>query len=114
MTHEDITSLVPRLTKLYMENIAVHFCQIRHRDVLCTDGADMLHTGKHPLIKVVYIAPDLQAAAKVIIQQLKDIFPPEFEAGDNGLDAINVHHPVQRRAKNILMCPGCGVRFGSQ
>ena len=114
MTHEDITALVPIVTQLYMKNIAVHFCQIQHRAVLCTDGANLLHTGNHPLIKVIYISPRLQEAAKVIIRQLRDTFPPQFEAGDNGLNGINVAHPVQRRTENILMCPGCGVRFGSQ
>ena len=114
MTHEEITALVPVVTEWYLKNIAVHFCQIQHRGVLCTDDAHLLHNGSHPLIKVIYISPLLQQAAKVIIRSLKDTFPPQFAAGDDGLDGIKVAHPAQRRIKNILMCPGCGVRFGSQ
>ena len=114
MTHEDITALVPIVTELYVQNIAVHFCRRQHRGVLCTDNAHLLHNGTHPLIQVIYISPLLQQAAKVIIRSLKETFPPQFAAGDDGLDGIQVAHPVQRRMKNIFMCPGCGVRFENQ
>ena len=113
-THQEITALVSKITEFYMANIAVHFCKIQHRGVICTNGASLLHKGEHPQIQVVYISSDLKAAAKVIIRNLKDIFKPEFEAGDDGLDGINVQHPEQRRMGNILMCPGCGASFSSQ
>ena len=113
-THKDITGMVPILTAYYMENIAFHFCKLRHRDVHCSAFADMMHSGSHPLIKVVYIAPDLQAAARVIIREMNAIFPAEAEAEDDGLHGINVQHPVQKRASVILTCPGCGVKFASQ
>ena len=104
-THEDITAMVPLLTEFYMGNIAVHFCKIRHRDVECSEYSELMRTGSHPLIKVVYIAPNLQPAARAIIRQMFEVFPAKAEAGDDGLEGINVQHPVQRRARLILRCP---------
>ena len=111
---EDLTGMLATLTAYYMQNIAIHFCKIRHRDVNCCAYAEMMRRGSHPLIKVVYIAPELEAAARIIIREINANFPAAADSDDDGLQGINVQHPLQKRPNVILRCPGSGVKFSRQ
>ena len=51
----------------------------------------MIHDGTHPHITIVYIPPNLEAGARIIINQLREHFPNEDENYDEEF---------------ILTCPG--------
>ena len=103
---EELTGLVATLTAYYMQNIAFHFCKMHHVDVNCCAHAEMIRNGSHPQIKVVYITPELEAAARIIIREMIAQFPAaaDIDDDDDGLDDPKV----------IFMCPVCGVKFSRQ
>ena len=96
---QQLNGLITPLTQDYMRQIAIHFCKLRHRDVICCSFAEMMHDGTHPRITIVYIPPNLEAGARIIINQLREHFPNEDENYDEEF---------------ILTCPGCGAPFSQQ
>ena len=59
----------------------------------------MMHDGTHPLVSIVYISQDLQRGAQVIVKELMNHFPDDYDNNDEDF---------------ILTCPGCGVSFSKQ
>ena len=90
--------IIKDLTEDYMKQIKVHVCKLQHRDRNCCDSSEMMHDGTHDSISIVYIAPDLERGARVIVQQLMDHFPDDQDHDED----------------MILMCPGCRVSFSQQ
>ena len=96
---EQLNGLILPLTQDYMKQIKIHFCKLSHRDVICSSYAEMMHDGTHPYVTIVYIPANLEAGARVIINQLREHFPNEDDNYDEEF---------------ILTCPGCGARFSQQ
>ena len=97
---QQLNGLIVPITQDYMENIAIHVCNLTHRDIQCCNYAELMHDGSHPNISMIYIPPELRAGAQVIIDQLRA--------------------NIQNQGKNnedddfIFTCPGCGTPFAEQ
>ena len=96
---EQLNGLIVPLTEDYVQNIAIHVCKMRHRDVICCKYAELMHDGTHPNITIIYIPPTLEPGARIIISQLKAHFPNKKENNDEEF---------------IFICPGCGTPFSKQ
>ena len=71
---EQLNGLIVPLTEDYVQNIAIHVCKMRHRDVICCEDAEMMHDGSHPNITIIYIPPELEPGVRIIISQLRANF----------------------------------------
>ena len=91
--------IIKDLTEDYMKQNKIHVCKLQHRDRTCCAFSEMMHDGTHPLVSIVYISQDLQRGARVIVQELMDHFPDDYDNNDEDF---------------ILTCPGCGVSFSKQ
>ena len=87
------------LTQDFMSQLKIHVCKLRHRDVLCSSFAEMLHDGTSAMVSVLYISHDLQRGAEIIVRDLMHHFPGGYDNGDED---------------SIFMCPGCGLTFSQQ
>ena len=97
-----LKGLIKPLSDAYLQNIAIHVCQIRHKNVLCTPTArETMHDGKNPNVIIIYIPPDLKQGAQIIINQAKNYLPSQQD-NQNADDDF------------IFTCPGCGVEFSDQ
>ena len=96
---QQLNGLITPLTEDYNRQIGIHFCRLRHRDVLCCSSAELMHDGTHPHITIVYIRQNLEVGARVIIKQLREHFPNEDDNYDEDF---------------IMTCPGCGTPFSQQ
>ena len=91
-------AIIKDLTEDYMKQNKIHVCKLQHRDRTCA-FSEMMHDGTHPLVSIVYISQDLQRGAQVIVQELMNHFPDDYDNNDEDF---------------ILTCPGCGVSFSQQ
>ena len=96
---EQLNGLIVPVTQDYLENIAIHVCNLTHLDFICCNYA-MIHDGSHPNITIIYISPELRAGAQIIIDQLRANIPNQ-EANNEDDDFI-------------FSCPGCGTPFSQQ
>ena len=94
-----LTETMKNLTQDFISERKIHVCKIRHRDVLCSSSAQMLHDGAWDIVSVLYISHDLRRGVKKIVRDLLHYFP----GGDDNLDE-----------GFIFTCPGCGVPFAQQ
>ena len=92
-------AIIKDLTEDYMKQNKIHVCKLQHRDRTCCAFSEMMHDGTHPLVSIVYISQDLQRGAQVIVQELMNHFPDDYDNNDEDF---------------ILTCPGCGVSFSKQ
>ena len=92
-------AIIKDLTEDYMKQNKIHVCKLQHRDRTCCAFSEMMHDGTHPLVSIVYISQDLQRGAQVIVKELMDHFPDDYDNNDEDF---------------ILTCPGCGVTFSQQ
>ena len=92
-------AIIKDLTEDYMKQNKIHVCKLQHRDRTCCSFSEMMHDGTHPLVSIVYISQDLQRGAQVIVQELMNHFPDDYDNNDEDF---------------ILTCPGCGVSFSKQ
>ena len=92
-----LKGLIKPLSEAYIQNIAIHVCKLRHRNVMCTETAtETMHNGTNPNVTIIYIPTDLKHGAQIIINQAKDHLPSP-EENMNADDDF------------IFSCPGCGV-----
>ena len=96
---QQLNGLIQPLTEDYNSQIGIHFCRLRHRDVLCCSSAELMHDGRHPHITIVYIRQNLEVGARVILKQLREHFPNKDDNYDEDF---------------IMTCPGCGTPFSQQ
>ena len=97
---EQLNGLIIPVTQDYLEHIPIHVCKLTHRDVLCSNYAELMHDGLHPNITMIYISPELKAGAQIIISQLRANIPNQEENNEND--------------NFIFTCPGCGTPFSEQ
>ena len=95
-----LNGLIIPVTQDYLEHIPIHVCKLTHRDVLCSNYAELMHDGLHPNITMIYISPELKAGAQIIISQLR----------------ANITEQVHNNEDDdfIFTCPGCGTPFSEQ
>ena len=112
-TDEDMNGIVAMVTKWFMNKETFHFNALTHLNTECGIHKHMARSGKHPTIKVIYIAKELRQAAKIIIKQLKTHFPAsnDEEISD---EEEELEREGQRNLRVIMMCPACGDQFGDQ
>ena len=94
-----LTATMIHLTQDFISERKIHVCKIRHRDVLCSSFAEMLHDGTSDMVSVLYISHDLRRGAKIIVRDLLHYFPGGYDNLEEGF---------------IFTCPGCGVPFSQQ
>ena len=94
-----VNDLMVLLTQDYLQEIKIHVCKMRHRDVYCSQYSQMMHDGQHPLISIVYVADQLEWSVRFVINQMIDNLP---RFGDNNDEEF------------IMTCPGCGVPYSQQ
>ena len=97
---EQLNGLILPLTQDYRQNKGIHIRQLRHRDIGCCEYAELMHNGNHPSITIIYILPELEAGARVIISQLRAHFPNQEENNEDD--------------EFIFTCPGCRTPFSEQ
>ena len=96
----ELESLIIPLSNDYAQDIGVHFCKTKHRDILCCENAEAMHDGSSPGVTVVYIPANLLKGARIITKHLRQYFPNQ-----------NVNNPS---LAFMFKCPGCGQRFSQQ
>ena len=69
-------------------------------------------SGKHPYIKVIYLAKHLKKAIKIIIKQLINHFPESSD--EDSSDGEQLEKEGRSNIRMIMMCPICGLNFGDQ
>ena len=94
-----LNAIIKDLTQDFMRQIKVHVCKLRHRDVMCSSFAQMMHDGTNAMLSLVYISHDLQRGAEIIVKELMHHFPDGYDNDDEHF---------------ILTCPGCGLTFSQQ
>ena len=114
--YEEITALIPMITRWYQDGTFVHFIKQEHMNENCNLIQDSF--------KVIFIPADLEQAARIIINQYNEHFPPreddeddnddedyndeedynDDEVDDNDDDVDNEVDP-----QIAFTCPACGV-----
>ena len=97
---EQLNGIIIPVTQDYLESISIHVCKLTHRDVLCSNSAELMHDGLDPNIAMIYIPTELKGGAQIIISQLRQ----------------NITEPVHNNEDDdlIFSCPGCGTPFSEQ
>ena len=98
-SHHQFTEIMTSLTQDYLQQIKIHVCKMRHRDVDCTEYSEILHDGQHPTISIVYVTDLLGWSTQFLIDEMMNNLP---DFGDNNNRAF------------IHTCPGCGVPYAQQ
>ena len=98
-SYNQFNELMVLLTQDYLQEIKIHVCKMRHRDVYCSQYSQMMHDGQHPFVSVVYMADHLVNSVRLVINQMIDNLP---RFGDNNDKDF------------IMTCPGCGVPYSQQ
>ena len=97
--YHQLNATIKQLTSDFMNELKLHVCRLRHRDVTCCESAQLLHDGNLSLLSVLYVPQDFQRGAAIIINNLLDYFPGGYDNLDED---------------SIFMCPGCGLPFSQQ
>ena len=110
---EDMNGIVAMVTKWLLNNQRFHFNALTHLNTECGLHKSLARSGQHPTIKVIYIAPGLRQAARIILNQLKAHFP---ESKDDEISDEEEQSDQEGRLKHrvVMMCPVCGIPFGEQ
>ena len=111
--YEEINALIPMITGWYQDGTFVHFIKQEHMYENCNLMQDSLD----PAIKLIFISADLEQAARIIINQYNEHFPPreddeddndeddnDEEVDDNDDDIDNEVYP-----QVAFTCSACGV-----
>merc|ERR1711874_737712 len=104
--------LIPLVTKWYIDNKRLHFNALTHLNTECGMHKQIVSSGQHPSIKIIYIAKHMRKAVKIIIKQLINHFPDSDE--DSNDDEEQLEREGKRNIRMIMMCPVCGLNFGDQ
>ena len=111
-TEEDINVLIPLITKWYIDNTRLHFNALTHLHTECDMHKQEVSSGKHPCIKVIYLAKHLKKAIKIIINQLIHHFPESSD--EDSSDGEQLEKEGRSDIDMLMLCPICGLNFGDQ
>ena len=112
-TDEDINAIVPLVTQWFIDHQYLHFNAVTHLNMDCDINKQLVSSGQHPTVKVIYIAKHLRQAVKIIMRQLGIHFPDDIDE-DMSDEEEQLQREGRRNLRVIMMCPVCGAKFGDQ
>ena len=103
-TEAQLDDLHPTLTQLYIDNAMINVCKLHHGEENCSEHSNMVHSGQHPNMTIIFINAFLEANIRIMINQLINQYPLEEEDEEEPNNYIQC----------IMMCPVCGTPFSHQ
>ena len=77
--------------------------KMNHGEENCSEHSNMVHSGQHPNMTIIFINAFLEASIRIMINQLINQYPLEE-------DEEEPNNYIQC----IMMCPVCGTPFSHQ
>ena len=103
-TEAQLDALHPKLRRLYIDNEMINVCKMYHTEEHCNENSDLVLSGRHQNMHVIFLNAFLEDKMRIIINRLIQQYPSDEEDADEPNNFIEC----------IMMCPGCGTPFFDQ
>ena len=69
-TIEELVDFYPTLKKLFIEDEMINVCKLNHQEENCQKDSDLVLSGLHPLLHLIFLNPALEPIMRQVMDHL--------------------------------------------